>query len=199
MCSFVGFTNLKHDISNKKDIIIDMAKALTMSVPDEEHFYFNNHINLGYRNPIIINFKTDHQPMSITHNENTYTIVYNGQLYNSAELIQELVDNGCEFKNYSDTEVILKAYLLWGNIFLKKLNGTFSLAIWNENKQELFLARDHFGIKPLYYTLIEDNLIFSSELKALIKHPLVELKLDKNGISELLGLRSCSYPRKYCI
>lgn len=75
-----------------------------------------------------------------------------------------------------------------GSDAVKKFNGIFSFAIWNENKQELFLARDRFGIKPLYYTIAEDNLIFASEVKSLIKHPLVELSLDKQGISELLGI-----------
>ncbi len=98
------------------------------------------------------------------------------------------------FHGYCDTEVILKAYIHFGSSILKRLNGIFSFAIWNENEQELFLARDHFGIKPLYYTIVDDTLIFASEVKALIKHPLVELKLDKTGIAELLGIGPAHTP-----
>lgn len=194
MCGLVGFVNLKHDISEKKDIIYEMTKALAKRGPDEENFFINKHINLGHRRLTIIDPENGHQPMSATYDENTYTIVYNGQLYNSKDIRDELIDNGYAFNGYCDTEVILKAYIHYGTDIIKKFNGIFSFAIWNEKKQELILARDHFGIKPLYYTIIDDNLIFASEVKALIKHPLVELKLDKNGISELLGIGPAHTP-----
>lgn len=109
-------------------------------------------------------------------------------------LEKNLFGAGFEFNGYCDTEVILKAYIHYGSDIVKRFNGIFSFAIWNETKQELFLARDHFGIKPLYYTIVDDNLIFASEVKALIKHPSVELKLDKQGISELLGIGPAHTP-----
>ena len=165
-----------------------MTKALAKRGPDEENFYTSEHISLGHRRLIIIDPENGKQPMSFTYNENTYTIVYNGQLYNTEDIRKELISAGFSFKGYSDTEVILKAYIHFGSDIVKRFNGIFSFAIWNEKKQELFLARDHFGIKPLYYTIVDDNLIFASEVKALIKHPKVELKLDKDGISELLGI-----------
>ena len=154
----------------------------------------NEHINLGHRRLIILDPENGHQPMSVTYNENTYTIVYNGQLYNANDIRKELIEAGITFKGYCDTEVILKAFIYFGSDIVKRFNGIFSFAIWNEAKQELFLARDHFGIKPLYYTIIEDNLIFASEVKALIKHPLVELKIDKQGIGELLGVGPAHTP-----
>lgn len=194
MCGLVGFVNLKHNISEKKDIIYEMTKALAKRGPDEENFFINQHINLGHRRLTIIDPENGHQPMSATYDENTYTIVYNGQLYNSKDIRDELIDNGYTFNGYCDTEVILKAYIHYGTDIIKKFNGIFSFAIWNEKKQELILARDHFGIKPLYYTIIDDNLIFASEVKALIKHPAVELKLDKTGISELLGIGPAHTP-----
>ncbi len=180
--------NLKHNISNEKDIITRMTKELAKRGPDEENFYINEHINLGHRRLIILDPENGKQPMSTTYGENTYTIVYNGQLYNKEEIRQELITAGFTFKGYCDTEVILKAYIHFGSDIVKRFNGIFSFAIWNEKSQELFLARDHFGIKPLYYTIVDDNLIFASEVKALIKHPKVELKLDKQGISELIGI-----------
>lgn len=171
-----------------------MTKALSKRGPDEENFYFNEHICLGHRRLTILDPENGHQPMSMTYNENTYTIVYNGQLYNTEDIRKELIEAGFEFKGYSDTEVILKAFIYFGSDIVKRFNGIFSFAIWNEGKQELFLARDHFGIKPLYYTIVDDNLIFSSEVKALIKHPLVELKIDKQGIGELLGIGPAHTP-----
>lgn len=194
MCGLVGFANLRHDISSKKDILIDMTRALARRGPDEENFYFDKHVNLGHRRLTIIDPENGHQPMSATYNDNTYTIVYNGQLYNASEIRKELIDNGYSFNGYCDTEVILKAFIHYGSDIVKKFNGIFSFAIWNEKKQELFLARDHFGIKPLYYTIVDDNLIFASEVKALIKHPLVELSLDKQGIAELLGIGPAHTP-----
>lgn len=171
-----------------------MTQALSKRGPDEENFYINEHINLGHRRLIILDPENGHQPMSVTYNENTYTIVYNGQLYNANDIRKELIEAGITFKGYCDTEVILKAFIYFGSNIVKRFNGIFSFAIWNENKQELFLARDHFGIKPLYYTIVDDNLIFASEVKALIKHPLVKLKIDKQGIGELLGIGPAHTP-----
>ena len=171
-----------------------MTKALSKRGPDEENFYINKHINLGHRRLTILDAENGHQPMSVTYNENTYTIVYNGQLYNANDIRKELIEAGFDFKGYCDTEVILKAFIYFGNNIVKRFNGIFSFAIWNENKQELFLARDHFGIKPLYYTIVDDNLIFASEVKAIIKHPSVELKIDKQGIGELLGIGPAHTP-----
>ncbi len=194
MCGFVGFVNLKHNISNNKDILINMTRTLSKRGPDEENFYFNEHIQLGHRRLTIIDAENGHQPMQATYHNNTYTIVYNGQLYNANDIKKDLITAGYSFNGYCDTEVILKAFIHYGSDIIKEFNGIFSFAIWDENKQELFLARDHFGIKPLYYTIVDENLIFASEVKALIKHPLVELKLDRTGISELLGIGPAHTP-----
>ena len=134
--------------------------------------------------------------MTAKYAGNKYTLVYNGQLYNSEEIKNELIESyGYEFQGYSDTEVILKAYIQWGSEIISKFNGIFSFAIWNENKKELFLARDHFGIKPLYYTIIDGDIIFASEIKAILKYPNVKLELNSQGISELLGIGPAHTPR----
>lgn len=96
---------------------------------------------------------------------------------------------------YSDTEVLLKAFIEYGTNLLKKLNGIFSFAIWNSRKKELILARDQFGIKPLYYTMIDDTIVFSSEIKAILEYPNVEIKIDRLGIGELFGIRTCTHSR----
>ena len=117
-----------------------------------------------------------------------YVIVYNGQIYNTKELKQTLRENGFSFNGHCDTEILLKSYIHYGKDVVKHLNGIFSFAIWDSNKKEVFLARDHFGIKPLFYTLYNNTLIFSSEIKALLKYPGIELKLNSESIGELIGI-----------
>ena len=126
--------------------------------------------------------------MSAMCENNLYTIVYNGQLYNTRELRAELEENGFTFDSYSDTEVLLKSFIFWKHDVVKKLNGIFAFAIWDSSKNELFLARDHFGVKPLFYTLHNNTLIFASEIKALFKYPGIEPKLDEQSIAELFGI-----------
>ena len=126
--------------------------------------------------------------MITTYDENEYSIVYNGQIYNTKELKNTLIQKGFEFNTTSDTEVLLKAFIFYGYDVVKHLNGIFAFAIWNKKKEELFLARDHFGIKPLFYTLNNDNLVFASEIKALFEFPGVEKIVDQNGICELFGV-----------
>lgn len=125
---------------------------------------------------------------------NTYTIVYNGQIYNTPELKEELLADGFTFESHSDTEVLLKSYIKWGTNIVNKLNGIFAFAIWNSEEKELFIARDHFGIKPFYYSIVNDTLVFASEVKALFKYPGITPKIDAEGISELLGLGPCHTP-----
>ena len=123
-----------------------------------------------------------------------YVIVYNGQIYNTKELRHTLEENGFSFDGHCDTEVLLKSYIYYGNEVAKHLNGIFSFAIWNSQKQELFLARDHFGVKPLYYTQFDNSFIFASEIKAIFKYPGIEKVIDKQGISELFGIGPAHTP-----
>jgi len=98
-----------------------------------------------------------------------------------------------------DEEILLKAFIHFGINILKRLNGVFSFAIWNNKTKELFLARDHFGIKPLYYTVIENTIIFGTEVKAILEYPKIEVSIDKQSICELFGLRTSTYSRNNCI
>ena len=188
MCGIAGIVNLKKDISNDYYIIRNMTKTLTKRGPDEDGLYFSKHSNLGHRRLSIIDIENGKQPMSYRVNETTYTIVYNGQIYNSKELRKILSDNGFKFKGHSDTEVILKAYVFYGKDICKYLNGIFAFAIWNDKKGEIFIARDHFGIKPLYYTIVDENFIFASEIKGVLEHPKVKTQIDEIGIAELFGI-----------
>ena len=187
MCGFVGFANLKENISSKTNIY-NMNESISKRGPDEDGYYYEEHICLGHKRLIVVDPDGGKQPMSAMKNGNLYTIVYNGQLYNTKDLRSELEENGFTFDSYSDTEVLLKSFIFWKYDVVKKLNGIFSFAIWNSKKNELFLARDHFGVKPLFYTIYNNTLVFASEIKALFKYPGIEAKLDEQSIAELFGI-----------
>jgi asparagine synthase (glutamine-hydrolysing) len=165
-----------------------MCRTLSKRGPDEEGFYFSKHGVLGHRRLSIIDIENGKQPMHFMYEGKTYVIVYNGQLYNTSELKNELLKNGFTFKGHSDTEVLLKSYIHFGNDVCNHLNGIFGFAIWNVEDEELFVARDMFGIKPLYYCLKNNNFIFASEIKAILEFPECEAILDKQGICELFGI-----------
>jgi len=151
-------------------------------------YYISQNIALGYGKSNDVNDPSILKPISFRYHDNTYVLVYNGKLYNSADIKKQLIEKDFEFSGSSDTEILLKAYICYGYNVVNKLNGTFSFAIWDELKQELFLARDHFGIKPLYYSLIDDTLVFASEIKDVLKFPKMKAQLGREGLSELLGL-----------
>jgi asparagine synthase (glutamine-hydrolysing) len=117
-----------------------------------------------------------------------FIICYNGQIYNTKELRETLKENGFTFNGHCDTEVLLKSYIHYGNDVVNHLNGIFAFTVWNQKKQELFLARDHFGIKPLFYTIKDNTLIFASEIKAIFEYPNISKEIDAQGISELFGI-----------
>lgn len=187
MCGFVGFANLKENISSKTNIY-NMNESISKRGPDEDGYYYEEHICLGHKRLIVVDPDGGKQPMSAMKDGNLYTIVYNGQLYNTKDLRSELEENGFTFDSYSDTEVLLKSFIFWKYDVVKKLNGIFSFAIWDSKKNELFLARDHFGVKPLFYTIYNNTIVFASEIKALFKYPSIEAKLDEQSIAELFGI-----------
>ena len=194
MCGITGFVNYKKDISSYKNVLSEMTNELHKRGPDEEGFYLNNHIALGHKRLIVIDPEGGKQPKIKKFAFGEYAIVFNGQIYNTKELRETLKENGFEFNTYSDTEVLLNAYIYYGNDVVNHLNGIFSFAIWNSHTEELFLARDHFGVKPLFYTIFNDNFIFASELKAIFKFPNIPKIVDKQGISELFGIGPAHTP-----
>ena len=121
-------------------------------------------------------------------NNKEYTICYNGELYNTEEVRSDLISKGYKFDSYSDTEVLLTSYIEYGQKCADYLNGIFAFGIWDEYNQELFLCRDQLGIKPLFYSYIDGNLIFASEIKALLKHPYIDSIVDRDGLIELISL-----------
>lgn len=179
MCGIVGIVNFKKDIKEQEKLISEMFNSLESRGPDEYGLFLDHNVNLGHRRLSILDKENGKQPMSYKIDDTTYTIIYNGQIYNSNELREILRKKGFQFIGHSDTEVLLKAYISFGKDVLNHLNGIFAFAVWNEKEKELFLARDHFGIKPLYYTIRNGNFIFASEIKAILKHPDVKAQIDE--------------------
>lgn len=188
MCGIAGFINFKKDISKDKDILEKMVNTLVKRGPDSFGYYYSNNVLLGHRRLIVVDPKGGIQPMTKTLNGHKYTIVYNGELYNTEELRKELINNGFKFDSYSDTEVLLTSYICFGSDCVNKLNGIFAFAIYDEKNNAVFLARDPIGVKPLYYTVKNNTFIFGSEIKTLLAHPYVEAKIDKDGLTELFAL-----------
>lgn len=172
MCGIVGFVGKTNKESKK--ILESMNNKLIHRGPDDFGTYIDERCALGHRRLAIIDLKTGKQPIS----DGNYTIVFNGEVYNFLELKEELKKK-YTFKTKTDTEVVLKGYEEWGTDVLKKLRGMFAIAIWDSKKKELFLARDQWGIKPLYYYKNNDTFMFASEIKALLEHP--DFKKEFNG------------------
>ncbi len=194
MCGIVGFVNYKQDISKYRNVINNMNSVLSKRGPDEQGFYLKSQVALAHKRLIVVDPDGGKQPMIEHFSDNEYAIVYNGQLYNTKELRRTLEENGFSITSHSDTEILLKSYIFYGNDVVNHLNGIFSFAIWNSKKEELFIARDHFGVKPLFYTMRNNSFIFASEIKAIFQYPGVERILDSQGISELFGIGPAHTP-----
>ena len=185
MCGIVGFVNNKE---NKEEIIKDMSKKIEHRGPDGEGFYIDDNCALAHRRLAIIDLNTGAQP--IYNEDKSKVIIYNGEVYNFKELKEALLKKKHVFKTKTDTEVILHGYEQWGEKLPNHLRGMFSFAIWDKNKNELFMARDGFGIKPLYYAKFNDTFMFASEPKAFLANPDFEKKLNTDILSAYLCFNS---------
>ena len=186
MCGITGWYCNSHQKQDKK-IIKKMTKSLRYRGPDQKGYYFDDKILLGHRRLSIIDLKNGRQPMSYKG----YTIVYNGELYNTEQLRENLKQK-YEFKTKSDTEVLLIGYIEYKEKILDMIEGIYAFAIYHDNK--IFLARDRVGVKPLFYTKVNDNFIFASEIKALLKNQLVRPIINKKSLQELLSLSPSRIP-----
>lgn len=185
MCGIVGFVNNKE---NKEKIIKDMSKKIEHRGPDGEGFYIDDNCALAHRRLAIIDLNTGAQP--IYNEDKSKVIIYNGEVYNFKELKEALLKKKHVFKTKTDTEVILHGYEQWGEKLPNHLRGMFSFAIWDKNKNELFMARDGFGIKPLYYAKFNGTFMFASEPKAFLANPDFEKKLNTDILSAYLCFNS---------
>lgn len=194
MCGIAGWIDYKHSLLEKTNIVENMINKLIHRGPDESGIYKSESAILGHRRLIVIDPYGGKQPMIKNFGEHKYILVYNGELYNADTLRSILKGKGHNFKSYSDTEVVLTAYIEWGIDCLKYFNGIFAFAIWNEDNKTLFMARDHLGVKPLFYSNKNDKLFFASEIKSLLVHPDVEAVIDEESICEIFGLGPARTP-----
>lgn len=167
MCGITGkiyFDKLKN-VSEKE--LKQMSDTLYHRGPDDEGFYINKNVGLGFRRLSIIDLNTGHQPLS--NEDGSVWIIFNGEIYNFKELQENLIKQGHIFRSKSDTETIVHLYEQYGTDCLKYLQGMFAFAIWDSRKKQLFCARDRFGIKPFYYYSDNEKFVFGSEIKAILR------------------------------
>ena len=181
MCGIAGFVGKE---KNMKKILKGMTDRIKHRGPDGEGYFFDGDIALAHRRLSIIDLSTGNQPMF--NEDETVVTVYNGEIYNYVELKDKLIKAGHKFRTKSDTEVLVHGFEEWGKDLPKYLRGMFAFAIYNKNTKELFLARDNFGIKPLYYTLMNDTFMFASEIKAFLDAPDFKKELNEEILQTFL-------------
>lgn len=196
MCGIAGWVNFSESLKSNSKIIKKMTETLERRGPDSEGIYESENVLLGHRRLIVVDPEGGKQPMIKIINGSKYVLVYNGELYNTEELRKSLLEEGYFFDSYSDTEVLLMSYIAWGVNCIKKFNGIFAFAIYDEEKERVFLARDQMGVKPLFYSINNKNIIFASEIKAILANPMVKAQIDREGITELFALGPAVVPGK---
>ncbi len=192
MCGIAGFYSNKYNYLNQSqyftDILNNMNKALFHRGPDEQDIHLSKHFGLAHTRLSIIDLENGGQPMMKKVYGYTYGIVYNGEIYNALEIRKDLEAHGWTFDTNCDTEVILLGYLQYGADIVNKLNGIFAFGIISEREDALYLFRDRAGVKPLYYTYQDSNIIFASELKGLFQFPNVNPQVDMDGLNEVFSI-----------
>lgn len=189
ICGFINFkTNLVKNEGENKAIAYKMAEKLRHRGPDSWGEWAGEHAVFAHSRLAVIDVENGLQPMKRTVEGHEFVITYNGELYNTADLRRDLEGYGYDFTTNSDTEVLLYAYIHYGEKCAQMLNGIYAFAIWDSMRQRVFACRDRFGVKPFFYTYKNDALIFASELKSLFEYPGVEPALDKTGLCELFAL-----------
>lgn len=194
MCGITGIIRLSDAAPVEEGILRQMNSRLSHRGPDDDGFHFEPGVGLGHRRLSIIDLTTGHQP--IYNEDRSVVIVFNGEIYNYKALVSELMSRGHKFKTQSDTEAIVHGWEEWGPSCVEKLRGMFAFVIWDRNTRTLFAARDHLGVKPLYYAeLPGDVFIFASELKGLLAYPGVSSVLDPLAVEEYFAFGYIPEPR----
>lgn len=183
MCGIVAFVD--NEKPQLKDTLIEKMKdRIIHRGPDAEGKYVDDDVALGFRRLGFVDLKSGNQP--IFNEDNTKIIEFNGEIYNFEELRAQLIEKGHTFTTHADTEVILHGYEEWGKDILQKLRGMFAFIIWDTKKKEMFGARDHFGIKPLYYAQMNGTFFVGSEIKAFLDHPNFKMELNKRALKSYM-------------
>ena len=184
MCAIAGIIGLR----TAEQTIAQMKETMHRRGPDGSGCYREGDCTLLHTRLAIIDPAGGRQPMAFSRGGELYVLVYNGELYNTEELRRELAALGHSFEGHSDTEVVLHAYIAWGEQCVSRFNGIFAFALWEEHTRRLFLARDRIGVKPLFYAERDGALVFASEIKTILCHPKISPRLDREGAAQLLLL-----------
>lgn len=193
MCGIAGIYNSTEISDNPDDLLKRMLARIQYRGPDENGIYINKRVALGSVRLSIIDIRSGQQPLSTP--DGKYWIVFNGEIFNYIELKTDLINLGYSFRTESDTEVLLFSYLEYGAECLNKLNGQFVFAIWNNEKKDLFIARDRVGIRPLFYSMVKRSFVFGSEIKTLFEHPDIHAEIDPVSLSQVFTFWSTLTPR----
>ncbi|MFQ5572330.1 MAG: asparagine synthase (glutamine-hydrolyzing), partial [Rhodothermales bacterium] len=188
MCGIAGIMNVNGKPVSTK-VLQRMTRTLGHRGPDGEGVWVEGLVGLGHRRLAILDLSpAGRQPMQ--SDDGRFVIVYNGEVYNFQNLRVELEARGHPFRTRTDTEVVLRAFQEWGRACIHRFNGMFAFAVWDRNEKELFLARDRYGIKPLYYTVRNGVLLFGSEIKALLTHPDVSVRVSIPALNEYFSFQN---------
>lgn len=194
MCGIAGWIDSNIDMREKMGVLNRMSQTLERRGPDENGIYVNKNTALIHRRLVVIDRENGKQPMAARYNGTTYVIVYNGELYNSDILREELKADGFHFRGHSDTEVVLKTFIKYGKKCAEKLNGIFAFAVFNAEDKSVFLCRDKVGVKPLFYYEYNGGLLFASEIKTLLASQVVKPQIDEQGLYEIFFLGPARTP-----
>ncbi|MFH9619184.1 asparagine synthase (glutamine-hydrolyzing) [Streptomyces pratensis] len=187
MCGIAGWVSFDADLTHRADVLDAMTETMACRGPDGRGTYVRTHVGLGHRRLAVIDLPGGAQPMSVNTPAGEIAMVYSGEAYNFQELRDRLKSLGHAFRTDSDTEVVLRSYLEWGESVVDHLDGMYAFAVWDGRDQKLLLVRDRMGIKPLYYHPTPDGVLFGSEPKAILANPLVRKAVDTEGLRELFA------------
>ncbi|MGM9987782.1 MAG: asparagine synthase (glutamine-hydrolyzing) [Bacillaceae bacterium] len=187
MCGFVGWVAFDKHINKERNIITQMTETLAKRGPDDTNIWGNEHVLFGHKRLAVVDPIGGKQPMTRKKGEYFFTIAYNGELYNSDDIRDELVKRGYTFESHSDTEVLLNAYIEWREDCVDYLNGIFAFSVYDSQRDHVYIARDRLGVKPLFYAE-KNGLLFGSEVKAILKHPTIKAEVASDGLAELFSL-----------
>ncbi|MBD5135907.1 MAG: asparagine synthase (glutamine-hydrolyzing) [Lachnospiraceae bacterium] len=187
MCGFAGYITKDGKAPEYKDNLIEMMNSIKHRGPDDEGTHIDDMAGLGFRRLSIIGITNGKQPM---YNEDSSIVVtFNGEIYNYQSIKDELIAKGHIFKTDADTEVLVHGYEEFGKDLLKKLRGMYAFAIWDINKKEMLMARDIFGIKPLFYSKTDTDFVFGSEIKSILKFPTIKKEMNEEALESYLSFQ----------
>jgi asparagine synthase (glutamine-hydrolysing) len=185
MCGIAGWVSYTRDLGNELATLDAMTETMSCRGPDARGTWLDRHAAIGHRRLAVIDLPGGSQPMTVETPAGSLVITYSGETYNFVELRAELRGRGHRFRTESDTEVVLRGYLEWGDAVAERLNGMYAFAIWDARTQRLVMIRDRMGIKPFYYYETADGVLFGSEPKAILANPMAERRVDLDGLREL--------------